>query len=78
MRPASFHSYPGLIRPLKDGGAGHTPEEAVRILEDEEENMRLVAQIVEREKLNQGAFGGVEWKMRESLVGQSDRRSGSD
>ncbi|KAI9634339.1 FAD dependent oxidoreductase [Dioszegia hungarica] len=57
VRPASFHSYPGLIRPLKDGGAGHTPEEAVRILEDEEENMRLVAQIVEREKLNQGAFG---------------------
>jgi hypothetical protein len=70
VRPASFMSYPGLILALNKGGAGHTPEEAVAILEDEEENMRLVQDIVEREKLNDGAYGGVEWVRGESIMGE--------
>jgi hypothetical protein len=73
VRPASFLSYPGLIKPLDQGGAGQTPLEAVTILEDEEENMRLVREIVEREGLNSSpyAYGGVEFEMKESLVGAS-------
>lgn len=69
VRPASFAAYPGLILPLKDGGAGHTPEEAIAILEDEEENYRLVRDIVEREGLNKLPYGGVEFVQGESLIG---------
>lgn len=63
-------AYPGLVLAMDKGGAGHTPEEAVTILEDEEENMRLVEDIVERKGLNNGAYGGVEWVMGESIMGK--------
>ena len=69
VRPASFVAYPSLISPLSEGGLGLTPHQAVEIMEDEEINMRLAAEIVEKEKFNEEPYN-VQWSIQECFIGE--------
>jgi hypothetical protein len=50
--PASFSSFPSLIKPLEQGGAGISPESALHVLENEHDTLNLMDDVFRFEKLD--------------------------
>ena len=67
LAPATSNAYPGLVRPLAEGGAGLTPSEALHVIRSERDNFDLVLDICEKE----GIANDVDLWSGEIIEGQS-------
>jgi hypothetical protein len=58
IAPASWTSFPTLVSPLEEGGAGLTEEDALHILANEADTLQLAGEIIEVENLDVDLWKG--------------------